>query len=90
MDNGTEFQSRAMDAWAYENVVRLDVIHPGKPVDNGLIESFNGRLRDQCLNIHLFWSLEDAREKLEFWRLDFILTTVHPTGKLTIHLRIDA
>lgn len=71
MDNGTEFQSRAMDAWAYENSVRLDFIRPGKPVDNGLIESFNGRLRDECLNTHLFWSMDDAREKLELWRLDY-------------------
>jgi putative transposase len=49
----------------------LDFIRPGKPVDNGLIESFNGRLRDECLNTHLFWSMEDAREKLEIWSLDY-------------------
>ena len=84
MDNGTEFQSRAMDAWAYENNVRLDFIRPGKPVDNGLIESFNGRLQDECLNIHLFWSLEDAREKLEEWRLDYNSFRPHSAlGQLT-------
>ncbi len=80
MDNGTEFQSRVMDAWAYQNDVRLDFIRPGKPVENGLIESFNGRLRDECLNVHLFWSMEDARTKLEEWRLDY--NTVRPHSAL--------
>jgi putative transposase len=65
VDNGTELYSKAMDAWAYENQVKLDFIRPGKPVENGFIESFNGRLRDECLNTHLFFSMEDAREKLE-------------------------
>ena len=84
MDNGTEFQSRAMDAWAYERDVRLDFIRPGKPVDNGLIESFNGRLRDECLNVHLFWSLEDAGEKLEEWRTDYNSFRPHSAlGQLT-------
>lgn len=71
VDNGTEFTSRAMDAWAYEHGVRLDFIRPGKPVENGFIESFNGRLRDECLNTHLFWNIEDARKKLEQWRWDY-------------------
>lgn len=71
VDNGTEFCSRALDAWAYEHGVKLDFIRPGKPVDNGFIESFNGRLRDECLNTHLFWSIEDARKKLEEWRMDY-------------------
>lgn len=71
VDNGTEFCSRAVDAWAYRNQVRLDFIRPGRPVENGLIESFNGRLRDECLNVHLFWSVEDARVKLETWREDY-------------------
>jgi putative transposase len=84
MDNGTEFQSRAMDAWAYQNDVRLDFIRPGRPVENGLIESFNGRLRDECLNIHLFWTMEDAREKLEEWRLDYNSVRPHSSlGQLT-------
>jgi putative transposase len=51
--------------------VALDFIHPGKPVQNAHIESFNGRLRDECLNVHQFVSLEDAREKIEAWRLDY-------------------
>jgi len=71
VDNGTEFCSRAMDGWAYRNQVKLDFIRPGRPVENGLIESFNGRLRDECLNVHLFWSVEDARAKLENWREDY-------------------
>ncbi len=80
VDNGTEFYSKAMDAWAYENRVKLDFIRPGKPVENGFIESFNGRLRDECLNTHLFFSLEDAREKLEAWRGDY--NTCRPHGSL--------
>jgi putative transposase len=60
-----------MDAWAYRHGVKLDFIRPGKPVENGHIESFNGRLRDECLNVELFWSIEDARAKLERWRVDY-------------------
>ena len=71
VDKGSEFCSRALDAWAYQNGVRLDFIRPGRPVENGFIESFNGRLRDECLNTELFFSLADAREKLERWRWDY-------------------
>lgn len=71
VDNGSEFCSRAMDDWAYRNEVKLDFIRPGKPVENGFIESFNGRLRDECLNTELFFSVADAREKLERWRRDY-------------------
>lgn len=70
-DNGGEFAGRAMDHWAHESGVKLDFIHPGRPVQNGYIESFNGRLRDECLNAEVFVNLEDAREKLERWRLDY-------------------
>ena len=77
VDNGTEFSSRIMDGWAYEHGVKLDFIRPGKPVDNGYIESFNGRLRDECLNTHLFWSIEDARDKLEKWRMDYNVHRPH-------------
>jgi putative transposase len=80
VDNGSEFCSRAMDAWAYGKNVKLDFIRPGRPVENGLIESFNGRLRDECLNLHLFWSIEDARDKLETWREDY--NTQRPHGAL--------
>jgi putative transposase len=71
VDNGSEFCSRVMDAWAYRNKVKLDFIRPGKPVENGFIESFNGRLRDECLNVELFWSISDAAAKLEKWRRDY-------------------
>jgi len=60
-----------MDSWAYRNKVQLDFIRPGKPVENAFIESFNGRLRDECLNGNLFFSLDDANNKLEAWRKDY-------------------
>ena len=61
VDNGTEFASKAMDLWAYKNGVHLNFIRPGKPVENGYIESFNGKLRDECLNVEVFFTLADAR-----------------------------
>src|SRR4029453_11492600 len=76
-DNGGEFAGKAMEAWAYLNGVKLDFIRPGKPVENGYIESFNGRLRDECLNVELFWSVEDARAKLEKWRVDYNVHRPH-------------
>jgi len=77
VDNGTEFYSKAMDQWAYRSGVRLAFIRPGKPTENGYIESFNGRLRDECLNVHLFFGLEDARQKLEAWRVDYNTNRPH-------------
>jgi len=71
VDNGPEFISRDLDLWAYWNQVQLDFSRPGKPTDNAFIESFNGRLRQECLNEHWFLSLEDAQEKLEIWRKDY-------------------
>ena len=68
VDNGTEFTSKAVDRWAYENGVKLDFSRPGKPTDNAYIESFNGRLREECLNQHWFTSLEDAKQIIERWR----------------------
>jgi putative transposase len=70
-DNGSEFAGQAMDAWAHQAGVKLDFIRPGHPVQNGYIESFNGRLRDECLNGEVFFNLVDAREKLERWRHDY-------------------
>ena len=67
VDNGPEFTSRRLDQWAYLNGVGLDFCRPGKPMDNGLIAAFNGRLRQECLNESWFLSLEDAREKVEAW-----------------------
>ena len=71
VDNGSEFASKAMDLWAYKNGVHLDFIRPGKPVENGYIESFNGKLRDECLNVEVFFTLADARRKLHLWRSDY-------------------
>lgn len=71
VDNGTEFASRALDLWAYENGVTLDFSRPGKPTDNPFIESFNGSFRDECLNLNWFLSLDDAREKIESWRAEY-------------------
>ncbi len=71
VDNGSEFISRALDRWAYENKVTLDFSRPGKPTDNPFIESFNGSFRDECLNTNWFLSLEDAREKIEAWRQEY-------------------
>ena len=83
-DNGSQFTSRLLDAWAYEHDARLDFIRPGKPVENAYIESFNGRFRDECLNSHEFESLEDARNKIEAWRIDYNDYRPHSSlGQLT-------
>lgn len=71
VDNGREFCSRAMEGWAYQFGVQLDFIRPGKPVENSYIESFNGRLRDECLNVEVFFGLTEVRDKLERWRQDY-------------------
>jgi putative transposase len=84
VDNGPEFAGRALDAWAYRRGVKLHFIRPGHPVENAYIESFNGRLRDECLNEHVFFSLEDARRTLETWRQDYNRNRPHSAlGNLT-------
>jgi len=80
VDNGTEFASKAVDLWAYQNAVHLNFIRPGRPVENGYIESFNGRLRDEFLNVEVFFSVADARHKLELWRQDYNLAPYCPTS----------
>lgn len=83
-DNGSEFTSRAFDAWAYSRGVRIDYIQPGKPVQNCFIESFNGTLRDECLNLHWFLSLADAKQEIEIWRVDYNQERPHSSlGRLT-------
>lgn len=77
VDNGSEFASKAMDAWSYQYGVHLEFIRPGKPIDNGYIEAFNGRLRDEFLNVETFFDLSDVREKLEHWRQDYNLVRPH-------------
>lgn len=70
-DNGSEFISKTLNRWVYENRVTMDFSRPGKPTDNALVESFNGSLRDECLNVHWFLSLEDTQEKIECWRQEY-------------------
>ena len=76
-DNGTEFTSKAILKWANENGVEWHYIDPGKPQQNAYIESFNGSLRDECLNEHLFTSYRYAREIVEDWRNDYNLNRPH-------------
>ena len=84
VDHGTEFQSRALEEWAYRRGVQLDFIRPGKPVENAFNESFNGRLRDECLNVHQFASLGDAQAVIEAWRIDYNHRRPHSSlGHLT-------
>ena len=71
VDNGPEFVSNALDEWAFNRGVKINFITPGKPIENAFIESFNGRLREECLNVNWFMSLNSARRKIEEWRVDF-------------------
>jgi len=84
VDNGPEFISRAVDQWAYANDVALHFIEPGKPVQNAFIESFNGKFRDECLSQSWFTSLEDARQIIDAWRMDYNTARPHSSlGYLT-------
>jgi putative transposase len=71
VDNGPEFAGSALDQWAYRNHISLQFIRPGKPTENAFIESFNGRLRDECLNEEVFISLADADQIIQRWRQDY-------------------
>ena len=79
-DNGPEFTSRAFLAWAHKNGIRHILIEPGKPMQNGYIESFNGKFRDECLNENWFESLAQAREVIAIWRQDY--NEVRPHGTI--------
>ena len=84
VDNGSEFISKVFDKWAYENKIMLDFSRPGTPTDNAMIESFNGRFRDECLNCHWFMSVDDAKEKIEKWRSEYNQIRPHTSlGNLT-------
>jgi putative transposase len=72
--NGTEFTSNVILAWQEELGIEWHCIAPGKPMQNGFVESFNGRLRDECLNQHLFANLNEARQIIEEWRIDYTPT----------------
>jgi putative transposase len=90
MDNGPEFISKALDAWAYQRGIKLAFIRPGKPVENAYIESFNGHFRDECLNENWFLSLEHARRIIEAWRVDYNHARPHSSlGYLTPEEFID-
>jgi putative transposase len=71
VDHGTEFMSKALEDWAWRRGVKLDFIRLGKPNENAHMESSNGRLRDECLNVNQFVSMEDARRKIEAWRQNY-------------------
>ena len=84
VDHGTEFTSKVLDEWCYLRGVKLDFIRPGKPTENAFIESFNGRLRDECLNVNEFATLEEARLRLQTWRQDYNHHRPHGSlGRLT-------
>jgi putative transposase len=84
VDNGPEFTSKALDQWAYLNGVELDFIRPGKPTDNAYIEAFNSLVRMECLNQNWFFSIEDAKEKLQAWKTEYNHTRPHGSlGNLT-------
>lgn len=70
-DNGKEFCGRAMLTWAHQHQISLRLIEPGKPNQNAYVESFNGRLRDECLNEHWFISLAHAQDVIEDWRREY-------------------
>lgn len=70
-DNGPEFTSLTLDQWAHRRGIRLSFIQPGRPQQNAFVESFNGKLREECLNEELFYDLSDAQAKIEAWRQDY-------------------
>jgi len=81
MDNGPEFAGKAMDEWAYRRGIKLNFIRSGKPVESTFAESFNGRLRDECLNTNWFMSVRHARMFIETWRLDYNEVRPHSSLK---------
>lgn len=71
LDNGPEFRCKALDVWAAQNGIELQFIDPGKPTQNGHVESFNGKFREECLDQEWFVTLREARSKIENWRQDY-------------------
>lgn len=80
LDNGPEYTSKALLAWSTENNVFLDFITPGKPMENAICESFNGKFREECLNEHWFRNIDEAHQIIEEWRCDY--NTVRPHSSL--------
>ena len=84
VDNGPELTGKDLDQWAWASQVRLRFIEPGRPTENGLVESFNGKFRDECLNQNWFVNLRDARERIEAWRKEYNQVRPHSAlGYLT-------
>jgi putative transposase len=83
VDNGPEFTGRDLENWAHQNGVKLFFIDPGKPMQNGSIESFNGRFRDECLDPHWFRSLDEARRIIERWRVGYNETRPHTALRMS-------
>lgn len=84
IDNGPEFAGLALDQWAHRRGVHLRFIRPGKPTDNCFIESFNGRFRDECLNMYWLQNLDDAKRTIEAWRIDYNRNRPHSSlGQLS-------
>ena len=81
MDNGPEFTGKKLDEWAYRNNVKLQFIEPGKPTQNGFVESFNGTLRNECLNENWFANLEEAKRITEAWRRKYNEVRPHSSLK---------
>jgi putative transposase len=77
VDNRLEFISNALDAWAFQHDVKLVFNKPGTPVDNAFIESFNGRVRDECLNMSRFLSLNHARVVIDLWKENYNTNRPH-------------
>ena len=77
MDNGPEFTSKILDEWAHKNGIALQFIEPGKPMQNGYVESFNGTLRNECLNEHWFENLREAQCIIERWRVNYNAVRPH-------------
>lgn len=77
VDNGSEFSGQKLDLWAYRHHTKIDFSRPGKPTDNCFIRTFHGSLRDECLNVHWFASLEEVQAVVEAWRVDHNETRPH-------------
>ncbi len=81
VDNGSEFSGRLLDMWAYHHKSKIDFSRPGKPTDNCHIETFNGSFRDECLNLHWFETLDEAKATIEAWRADYNESRPHSALK---------
>jgi putative transposase len=90
IDNGPEFISKALDGWAYRHGVQLEFSRPGKPTDNAFAESFNGHFRAECLDQHWFASLEEARQTIEAWRVEYNTERPHRALKQRTPAAVEA